>query len=142
MIIFASMAMVDDIVGALPAFLQELASEISFEHSNLSGEGRQSGSMIYISDKFFGLPLGGAVHTLAHELGHYFREKNAIPIWNIYSREPPRDRLFGNLGIFGVPMHGEEEFAEAFATYFTDPNWLAERYPEAYAVIAELVERG
>lgn len=140
MIIFASMSMLDDIIGTLPAFLQELASEISFEHNNeISGEARQTGNIIYISDKFFGLPPGGAVHVLAHELGHYLRQKRALPIWNMYSQQPPRDKLFGNLGIFGVPMHGEEEFAESFATYFTDPGWLQANYPEAYSVIAELV---
>lgn len=135
------------ILAQLPPFLQDLASGLTFvydQEERLDGsrpEAHQKGGTIYLTDKFLDLyrqeiPVGG---ILAHELGHYYKEKTGLRLQDIYSRQPPHNRLFGNIGIFGMPYIAEEEFAEAFATYFMDPSWLQEKFPEAYEAIAQLV---
>ncbi len=134
------------VLAQLPPFLQNLAKEVTFEPNELDMSGQmpeahQKGTVIYLSEKFFDLykdsvPVHGII---AHELGHYYKEKMKLNLNNIYSRQPPYNHLFGSLGIRGVPDTNEEEFAEAFASYFLDPAWLQQYYPEAYSALEDIL---
>jgi len=97
-------------------------------------EAEQRGREVWIYPKFNRLPNAAAKrHVLFHEMGHWFREEH-VPLADIMGFEEG-ERYFN---VYGAG-NSEEGFAEAFATYFTDPRHLKGRYPGLYDEIEKLV---
>jgi len=99
------------------------------------GEAQQHGNEIWVYPKFDALPgRSSQIHVLLHELGHWYRDQ-AVPLGDIMGWEPGE----GFYGVYGMP-NSEEGFAEAFATYFTDPNHLWRNWPDAFKKIKAYVK--
>jgi len=88
--------------------------------------------IMQIGQKFFNLTKGAQEWTLAHELGHWFREQY-VKLIDIMGWEPE-----DNFYILDRE-NSEEGFAEAFMYYLYDPNHLKKRYPEQYGRMAKWV---
>lgn len=83
------------------------------------------GRGIMLTDKFFKLPRGAWLHTLLHELGHWYRDE-FVSLAEIMGWEPGE-----GFSIYDR-RNPDEGFAEGFATYFTDPGHFRRNYPEQY----------
>jgi hypothetical protein len=78
-----------------------------------------------LGKKFFKMKKNEQEWVIAHELGHWFREKY-VSLGEIMGWEEGE-----NFWIFN-PMNSEEGFADAFMYYLFDPNFFKKKYPERF----------
>lgn len=104
-----------------------------------------TGADIELSKDFHSLDEDTQKHILAHETGHVISNAYAGLASHILDnpegalgRVNNKQRRFEGVGGTITP---EESWAEAFASYHSDPKWLKEKHPKAYDFVQEVIKK-
>ena len=113
------------------SFTKEIheALALTVKHGPVTGshpEARYHAGVVTLTPKFDLLTSEAKRHVLFHEVGHWFRDRY-IPLSEIMGWSAGEGFL-----IYGQP-NSEEGFAEAFASYFTDPDHFKRAWPAAHS---------
>lgn len=112
---------------------------IRFNRNPRGEEAIYQGGTIYLSPKFFQIKSEeGRRHILYHELGHVLADtmvKDGTSFRLHDSEVIPSQHEMGS-GVIGG--HGDEEaLADSYATLFTDPQWLENKYPDMARIVKD-----